>query len=307
MTNRTKSLRSFLPISRYSLCLCASVVSFFLILPSYALADTGHQVVPDAGKSYAIPYRLTDSGHILIRAKINGKGPFNFIVDTGAPLLFVAVPAAEKLGLKAKKKGFTTLETFQIEGGPAQERVQCVIETPFQLEGMNALGLPGVELHGIIGYTLLAHYKMEIDPTKDRMTWTKLDFTPPAPQSIGAKSAEVEGLDKLGGLMKMFAALLGIKGAPQPAVRGFFGMQLADKDDGVIVQAVLPGGPAAKIGLQAGDRIVAVQGKDLTGGMAKEAMSLLAKVTPGQQASFAVRLAGSDRKITVTITAGEGL
>src|SRR5258708_2259043 len=51
----------------------------------------------DVGKAYSIPYRLTDSGHIMVRVKINGKGPFNFIVDTGAPLVYVTLPVAKKL------------------------------------------------------------------------------------------------------------------------------------------------------------------------------------------------------------------
>ena len=39
-------------------------------------------------KSFEVPYRLTAVKHIVVRAKINGKGPFNFILDTGAPALF---------------------------------------------------------------------------------------------------------------------------------------------------------------------------------------------------------------------------
>ena len=30
---------------------------------------------------------MTTFQHVLVRAKINGKGPFNFILDTGAPAL----------------------------------------------------------------------------------------------------------------------------------------------------------------------------------------------------------------------------
>ena len=263
-------------------------LSLLLALPLLISAD-GPPVQPekDAGKSYAIPCRLTDSGHILIRAKINGKGPFNFIVDTGAPLVYVAVPVAKQLGIKPAKKGMATLDTLQVEGGPVQEKFQALIDTPFQLEGMNAMGLPGVELHGIIGYTLLSHYKLEFDPTKDRMTWTKLDFIPPAPQSIGPKIAE-PGLDNLGKLMKMFAALMGIKGAPAPALRGFIGVELDEKDNAVVVKSVLAKGPAALAGLVAGDRVTMVQSKEVA--TPAEVRALLAKVAPGQQVSFVVRL-----------------
>jgi len=282
----------------------------------------------DAGKTYAVPFHLTDSGHILVRAKINGKGPFNFILDTGAPLLYIAVPVAKQIGIKRplsppaspgrqsggqgvnggetdKPAAMTTLETFQVEGGPVHAPFQCIVETPFQLEGMNAMGIPGVELHGVIGYTLLAHYKMEIDPTRDRMMWTKLDFTPPAPQASGPKGSAPAGLDNLGKFMKAFAVLMGIKGAPEPSLRGFLGVQLAEvgKDKGLMVEGVLANSPAATAGVVAGDRIVAVQGKEVA--TPAEAMAILAKVAAGQQVSFIVQRAEGQKEIT--ITAGEGL
>jgi PDZ domain/Aspartyl protease len=281
-----------------------SLLLALLALPPLVLANgPPAQKEKDAGKSYAIPCRLTDSGHILIRAKINGKGPFNFIVDTGAPLVYVTVPVAKQLGIKPAKKGMATLDTLQVEGGPVQEKFQVVIETPFQLEGMNAMGLPGVELHGIIGYTLLSHYKLEFDPTKDRMTWTKLDFTPAAPQSLGVKGSAEPGLDNLGKLMKMFAALMGIKGAPEPALRGFIGVELDEMDNAVVVKTVLAKGPAALAGLAVGDRVTAVQGKEVTTPV--EVRALLAKVVPGQQVSFVVRRADDIKEIS--ITAGEGI
>jgi serine protease Do len=46
--------------------------------------------IRDAGRVYEVPFRLTPTKHILVRAKINGKGPYNFVLDTGAPDLFVA-------------------------------------------------------------------------------------------------------------------------------------------------------------------------------------------------------------------------
>src|SRR5262249_26154942 len=47
-------------------------------------------------KSYQVPYRLTATKHVLVRAKINGKGPFHFILDTGAPALFVSTAICKK-------------------------------------------------------------------------------------------------------------------------------------------------------------------------------------------------------------------
>jgi hypothetical protein len=112
-------------------------------------------------KSYRIPYRLTDTNHVMVRVKLNGKGPFNFIIDTGAPALFVATDVAKKLGVKPDKSGWGTFDRFEIEGGAIEKKAKGRVETPFQLEGMNALGIAGDNLHGIIGYNLLARYRME--------------------------------------------------------------------------------------------------------------------------------------------------
>src|SRR5579875_4015145 len=81
-------------------------------------------------KSFQVPYRLTKVKHILVRAKINGKGPYNFLVDTGAPALFVAVPVARKLGIKPDNKDWGILDRFEIEGGVDLNKIKGRIETP---------------------------------------------------------------------------------------------------------------------------------------------------------------------------------
>jgi hypothetical protein len=91
-------------------------------------------------KSYEVPYRLTVPKHVLVRAKINGKGPFNFILDTGAPALFLATKVARKLGVESDSRGWGVIDRFEIEGGVVLKKVKGRIEDPFQIEGMNGLG-----------------------------------------------------------------------------------------------------------------------------------------------------------------------
>jgi serine protease Do len=268
------------------------------IVPALVWADDPPKD-KDIGKVYTIPYRLTDSSHIMVRAKINGKGPFNFIVDTGAPLVYLSIPIANKLGIKAEKKGQNTVARFELEGGPVHTDLKCLVDTPPQIEGMNALGLAGLELHGIMGYALLSHYKMEIDLTKDKMTWTKLDFTPPAPQQSGITGG---GLDMLGKFMK-FLKMFDSTGPAQPELRGFVGVELTDKAMGVEVRGVLPKSPAANAKVQVGDLVRLVQGKAVAS--SAEVMAALAKVQAGEPVVLVVDRAGASKEIK--ITAGEGL
>ena len=117
-----------------------------------------------------VPFKLTDTQHVMVRVKINGKGPFNFIVDTGAPIIFVATAVGKQVGLDTEAKGLTMLDKLEFEGGGnAYQSEVPGVETPFQLEGMNGMGLAGVELHGILGYTVLAKFRMEFDFTKDTL------------------------------------------------------------------------------------------------------------------------------------------
>jgi hypothetical protein len=54
-------------------------VSAIAALPIPAWADDGKPAKPR--ETIHVPYRLTATQHVLVRAKINGKGPFNFILD----------------------------------------------------------------------------------------------------------------------------------------------------------------------------------------------------------------------------------
>ncbi len=235
--------------------------------------------------------------------KINGKGPFNLILDTGAPALFVATKAAKKAGVEPDKKGWGTFDKFEIEGGVSIPKAKSRIEDPFQLEGMNGLGLAGAELHGMLGYTVLARYRIEIDLTRDKMKWTELDFDPPAPQRLEGGKGGVAELDALGGLMKIAGGLLGAKAKPQVVARGFLGLELAEGEGRVTVRKVLEKSPAAKAGLKAGDEVTEYDGRKVEDGAGL--LRLAAQLTAGKDAKLTIV---RDRKRQeITVTAGEGL
>jgi serine protease DegQ len=250
-------------------------------------------------KSFEVPYRLTDVKHILIRAKINGKGPFNFILDTGAPALFVSTAVCKKLGIEADKKGWGTFDKLEIEGGVKLEKAKGRIEDPFQLEGMNSMGLAGAELHGVIGYNILARYRLEFDFTKDKMKWTPLDFEPKAPLGMGGKSGGEN--EAMAGLLKLMAAFVGKKPMPILAPRGFLGFELADK--GLTIRSILPDSPAEKAGLKAGDEITQVNGKEVKA--PADLRKRVSELKSDQSLKITVR---RDKDIKeITMKSGEGL
>src|SRR5215213_7712972 len=218
---------------------------------------------PKARPTYEIPYRLTDTKHVLVRVKLNGKGPFNFIIDTGAPALILTEATAKKAGGKADGN-WTTFDTLEIEGGVKIDKARGLAIDPFQLKGMNAMGLAGVELHGMMGYHVLARYKIEYDFTDTKLKWTPVDFKVPDPKRVEVdKEGGQGGLEMIGTLMQMFSRFGGIKPNFDVIPRGFLGAELAADKGDVVVKSVLAGGPADKAGLKAGDRIEAARGKSL--------------------------------------------
>jgi serine protease DegQ len=250
---------------------------------------------------HQVPYRLTKTQHVLVRAKINGKGPFNFILDTGAPALFVATSVGKQLGLEPDRSGWATFTTFEIEGGVVLKDAKGRIETPFQLEGMNGFGLAGAPLHGMIGYNILAQFRLEFDFTKDKMAWTELDFRPGVPRGLGGRGG-AGALDALGTVMKFLGGLVGKKAEPEWAFRGFLGIEFADKEGGVEITAVLSESPAERAGLKVGDRIQDLQGEEVRS--CADMTRLASALTPGKQAKVKTIRGKETKEFNVKISEG---
>src|SRR3954470_6801762 len=169
--------------------------------------------VARAADPVEVPYRLTDTKHVMVRVKINGKGPFNLILDTGAPAVFITKAAAKKAGVPVTEKGLSDFDKFEIEGGLVVPGAKGRVEDLFQLDGMNGMGLAGVELHGVVGYNVLAKYRIEYDFTADKLKFEPLPFDPPEVVPVvpkGGKGGQ-GGLESMGGMLKVMAAFMGIK------------------------------------------------------------------------------------------------
>jgi putative serine protease PepD len=84
--------------------------------------------------------------------------------------------------------------------------------------------------------------------------------------------------------------------------RAYLGVRVATiVGGGVLVSAIVPGGPAAKAGVKQGDTILAIDGKPTP--TADVLVSVLANLHPGQKVP--VKLLRHGKKITVTMTLGE--
>jgi hypothetical protein len=278
----------------------ASLICLMLAVPAFAEPEIAPQP-REVQSSYEVPYKLTDSKHVLVRVKLNGKGPFNFILDTGAPALIMTEAIAKKAGAKLED-GWGTFK-LQLEGGVEIPNARGLAHDMFQLKGMNALGLAGVELHGVLGYTILAQYRIQYDFTSDKLVWTPLKFEPPKMVGLGKKVGGSEGgLAVLGDMMKFFGPLLGIKPNFTLKPRGFMGAELEEKQGDVFVKSVFSDGPAARAGLKAGDQIVATNKHDVDS--VEDILKAAAKLAEGEKLDLKIKRDGNKKNITVELGKG---
>ncbi len=273
------------------------------VLGQPARAEEPTKPAAKAPAGVRVPYQLSDTKHIVVRVKINGKGPLNFIVDTGAPLLYVGTEAAKRVDLQADKNGWATLDRLDIEGGIKLEKVRGRVEDPFQLVGMNKMNLPGIRYDGILGYTILAQFRIQFDFTDTHLVWTKLDWTPPNPVGIlelgGKMPAE---LSAMSGLVQIVSGLMGRRPDADVVYRGFWGIELAEKEHAVVIQKVLDGSPAAEAGLREGDRLLRIKEKEVA--TLKDLHDRVADWPAGKDVDLQVDRNGQMKSLTIKTIKG---
>lgn len=258
-----------------------------------------------ATEVFKVPYRLSDVKHVVVRAKINGKGPFNFVVDTGAPAVYFGNEIAKKLGIEPKEAGFwETFDTVEIEGGIKLNKLKARVEEPFQLVGMNKINAAGIKYHGVLGYTVLSQYQIEYDFTEPHLKFTKLNWTPPAPVALGSLSeGATKNMKSMIGLSSLATAFVPKKSDPILVYRGIVGIEVAEQERTLVITKVIENTPAKLAGLQVRDKLVRVNGKTT------ESLATLQKVmsTVGVEQEITIELERADgEKKTVKLVTARG-
>ena len=212
----------------------------------------------------------------------------------------------EAIGKKVGGKpsdGWMLFDKLEIEGGLTIAKPRGVAVDMFQLKGMNSMGLAGVELHGVLGYNILAQYRIEYDFTETKLKWTPVDFKVPDPKRIVDKDKSQGGLEVIGTLMQVLSMFGGIKPNFEITPRGFLGTELENDSKELVVKTVLAGSPADKAGLKAGDRIQQAKGKSIES--ANDLLETVRKLPPGSTLKLSIKRGDESKDITVEL--GRGL
>ena len=240
-----------------------------------------------------VPFEMLPSNHMVVEAKLDGKGPYRLIFDLGSPVTLLSNEAAEKSGAidpKSAKsflfgaRGEGTVKRLEVGELQAENVPVIVLDHP----ALKALGrVLGKPIDGIMGYTFFAHYRTTIDYQTKRMTFVPVDFqvkdlmkSLPAQLTAGPKAAAVRVL----------------------APAGLWGMTLDEPAGGldapgVPVRAVLAGSPAESAGLKPGDVLTTLDGR-WTANVA-DAYAAASGVEPGREAEVVVLRDGAETTLRV--------
>jgi membrane-associated protease RseP (regulator of RpoE activity) len=242
-----------------------------------------------------LPFELVASNHMVVEARINGKGPFRLIFDSGAPVSLLGNKAAEESGAIAKDapksflmamRGEGTIKSLEVGDLKAKDIPVIVLDHPT----LKALGgFLGRPLDGIIGFTFFARYRTTIDYQARVMTLEPVDF-------------EVRDL-----LKELPDRLTGPKVARRRVLApgGLWGLTLGDPVDsgaGVSIKTVRPGSPAESAGLRPGDVLTTLDGRWTTS--IADAYAAANGAAPGHPVEAAVLRDGKELKLQVKPVGG---
>ena len=253
------------------------------------LALRANQEPRPSAAGAVVPFEMLPSNHMVIRVKLNGKGPYRLIFDVGSPITLLSSQAAvesKAVAADAPKsmlfgmRGEGEVQTLEMGDLKAKSVPVIVMDHPAIKALGEALGRP---LHGIIGYTFFAQYKTTIDYQKKTMTFVPVAFK--------ARNLMKDLPERMMGPRVSTKRVL----APQ----GFWGLTLGDPSgQGVLVKSVAAGSPAEVSGLKAGDLLTTLDGRWTT--TVADAYAAAAGVAPGTPAAVVVVRDGKEMALSVS-------
>ena len=253
---------------------------------------------PDKAKSIAVvPFEMLPTNHMLVEARINGKGPYHLIFDLGAPVTLLSNRVSEATGVVNAgaprsflfgMRGEAQVDKLQVGDLTATKLPVIVLDHPVlkALEEMT-----GHQLDGLIGFTFFARYKTTIDYHAHKMTFDPIEY-------------QVRDL-----LKELPDRLMGPKVARQRVLAplGVWGVRLGEPtggltSPGVPIVEVYGGSSAARAGLKPGDVLLTLDGHWTTS--IADVFHAAADVSPGQEVIVVIHRYGKEQSFTLHPTDG---
>lgn len=181
-----------------------------LLLPFLSLCGCAAMLNEDDALT-AVPYRIGKSGQVIIEARINGQGPFDFACDTGASISVVFAEVRDIAGLRPLPDSYVSIQGLVASGRfpitiAESIRVGREAWADSRLAIIPGTGAAGLGVDGILGTDFLRRYSVGLavkdktlrlyDPalTRDR-SYRGWNSVPLRPLRLGQASAVVYAID----------------------------------------------------------------------------------------------------------------
>ena len=278
--------------------LCLAVASTLLLLLPLVVPLAARGEEKKEQQPVTVPFELLKSQHMTIQVKINGKGPFRLIFDTGAPVTLINNKIAKAAGVFPKdfkaplfaffgSMGQFKIKTMEVGDLKVADVNTMVMDHPTVAAISDVLG----PIDGIVGFNFFAKFRMTLDYQAKTMTFVPTTFQPQ---------------DMMENLMKIIMAGQLQENKKVLAPGGLVGMKVSkDKDDvnpGVRVQVVFVDSPAAKAGFKEGDRLLTLDNRWTDSPI--DCYAAASRLTPGRPARAVILRNGTEKELTIEVRAG---
>jgi predicted aspartyl protease len=173
--------KGFTPNIRYGglwlLFLTFFVCPFFASSQSFDLAG--------AKKRTTLPFRIIRN-MVIVELKINGKGPFNFILDTGVGLMLITDPKlVDSINIPSKR----TIKIYGVSGENYEAYITPVLNV--EMPNINSFGVSaailkkdhfglsnyaGMPIHGLLGYEFFSNLAVRFNFYDSTLTVSKPQY-----------------------------------------------------------------------------------------------------------------------------------
>ncbi|MCH8490249.1 MAG: aspartyl protease family protein [Oceanicaulis sp.] len=130
-----------------------------------ALSLCAAQTQADAETGVRVPLERASTGQFLMDVRIDGEGPWPFMIDTGASHTTLALPVAEALGFISTRDHLHAVQTLTAETMEERLGIADMRFGPARASGLNAVvaDVAGGEIQGLIGLDALAGERVRLD------------------------------------------------------------------------------------------------------------------------------------------------
>jgi predicted aspartyl protease len=158
------------------------LVSMLLVSSLGCALATKEVGTPAAISPGTVQFKMMEPNEaaIIVQVKINGQGPYDFVLDTGATFTCLDDELADQLKLPAWKGSFGTvvvgpggggmkllqIDTLEVGEAKASQLPACSID-------INRLAPPGLGIQGLLGLNFLKSYRVTIDFEKKSLRLEK--------------------------------------------------------------------------------------------------------------------------------------